>query len=363
MRLLITGGLGFIGSNLVRYMLATYPDYEIINIDAQTYAGHPENLSDVANNPNYKYVHGRIEDRNLVNQIVSGKMFGKIDGIMNLAAESHVDRSIEDGSIFVESNIVGTQVLVEAAFKYGLEPGCKPGPDAKYNIKYMQISTDEVYGSLGPTGFFTEETPIQPSSPYSASKAGADMICMAYNHTYNLPVVITRCSNNYGPYQHPEKLIPLFINNLMNDKQVPVYGDGGNIRDWLHVEDHCRAIDIVFHKGVIGQVYNVGGNNEKTNMYITKLLIKELGKTEALIKYVADRLGHDKRYAIDSSKIQRELGWTPKHTFETGIAQTISWYKANTAWLALVAGKAHAVPAAASAPAVVAPAATASVTP
>lgn len=352
MRLLITGGLGFIGSNLVRYMLATYPDYEIINLDAQTYAGHPENLADVASNPKYKFVKGRIEDTELVNQIVSGKMFGKIDGIMNLAAESHVDRSIEDGSIFVRSNVMGTQALVEAAFKYGLEPGCKPGPDAKYSIKYMQISTDEVYGSLGPTGFFTEETPIQPSSPYSASKASADMICMAYNHTYNLPVIITRCSNNYGPYQHPEKLIPLFINNLMNDKQVPVYGDGANIRDWLHVEDHCRAIDVVFHKGVSGQVYNVGGNNEKTNMYITKLLIKELGKTEALIKYVADRLGHDRRYAIDSSKIQHELGWTPKHTFETGIKQTIDWYVKNTDWLNMVSSKANVVPAVATAPAV-----------
>lgn len=339
MRLLVTGGLGFIGSNLVRHLLKTYPNYEIINLDAQTYAGHPENVEDIANNPRYKFVKGRIEDAKLVNHIVSGEFAGPIDGILNLAAESHVDRSIEDPAVFVHSNIMGTQVLLEAAFRYGLVKGTKPGVDAKFNIRYVQISTDEVYGSLGPTGLFTEETPLAPNSPYSASKAGSDMLCRAYFHTFAMPVMITRCSNNYGPYQHPEKLIPLFIDNLMNNKQVPVYGDGANVRDWLHVEDHCRAIDAVFHKGVPGEVYNIGGNNERTNMQITKLLLSELGKGEELIRYVEDRLGHDRRYAIDSSKIQRELGWEPKHTFETGIRETINWYKANQTWLQKVTGK------------------------
>jgi len=339
MRLLVTGGLGFIGSNLVRHLLKTYPSYEIINLDAQTYAGHQENVEDISNNPRYKFVKGRIEDAKLVNQIVSGEMFGPIDGIMNLAAESHVDRSIEDPKVFVESNVFGTQVLLEAAFRYGLVKGTKPGVDAKFTIRYVQISTDEVYGSLGPTGLFTEETPLAPNSPYSASKAGADMLCRAYFHTFAMPVMITRCSNNYGPYQHPEKLIPLFIDNLMNNKQVPVYGDGANVRDWLHVEDHNRAIDLVFHKGQPGEVYNIGGNNERTNMQITKLLLSELGKGENLIRYVEDRLGHDRRYAIDSSKIQNELGWSPKHTFESGIRETIAWYKANQVWLQKVTGK------------------------
>lgn len=339
MRLLVTGGLGFIGSNLVRHLLKTYPSYEIINLDAQTYAGHLENVEDVASNPRYRFVKGRIEDANLVDKIVSGKLFGPIDGIMNLAAESHVDRSIEDPAVFVHSNILGTQVLLDAAFRHGLVKGTKPGVDAKFNIRYVQISTDEVYGSLGPTGFFTEDTPLAPNSPYSASKAGSDMLCRAYFHTFAMPVMITRCSNNYGPYQHPEKLIPLFIDNLMNNKQVPVYGDGANVRDWLHVTDHCRAIDAVFHNGLGGEVYNIGGNNERTNMQITKLLLNELGKGENLIRYVEDRLGHDRRYAIDSSKMQRELGWTPKYTFETGIKETIGWYKANQVWLQKVTGK------------------------
>jgi dTDP-glucose 4,6-dehydratase len=301
-----------------------------------TYAGHRENLEDVASNPRYKFVHGKIEDAKLVNEILSGKMFGKIDGVINLAAESHVDRSISDPAIFVETNVMGTQVLLEAAFRHGLKSTVGPNGEREFTIKYVQVSTDEVYGSLGPTGLFTEETPLAPNSPYSASKASADMLCRAYFHTFNFPVVITRCSNNYGPFQHPEKLIPLFINNAFANKQVPVYGDGLNVRDWLHVEDHCAAIDLAFHKGVAGEVYNIGGNNERKNIDITKLILKELGKSESLIKYVQDRLGHDRRYAIDSNKIQSELGWQPKHTFETGIRSTIDWYKNNQQWLAAV---------------------------
>ncbi len=329
MQLLVTGGLGFIGSNLVRHLLKNHPDYKIVNLDAVTYAGHPENLQDLNNESRYNFVKGRIEDRNLVGEIVSGKRFGKIDGIINVAAETHVDRSIEDPGIFVSSNIFGTQVLLEAALKYG----SKEQP-----IRYLQVSTDEVYGSLGPTGKFTEETSLAANSPYSASKAGADMLCRAYFHTFGLPTLITRCSNNYGPYQHPEKLIPLFITNLMNGKQVPVYGDGKNVRDWLHVEDHCAAIDTVFHKGVPGEVYNVGGNNEWKNIDITKFIIKELGKGEEMIKYVEDRLGHDRRYAIDNTKITTQLGWAPAHTFEKGIKETIEWYKKNGSWLTAISG-------------------------
>ncbi len=329
MQLLVTGGLGFIGSNLVRHLLKNHPDYSIVNLDAVTYAGHPENLADLSSEKRYKFIKGRIEDRNVVNDIVSGKLFGKIDGIINVAAETHVDRSITDPGIFVTSNIFGTQVLLEAALKHG----SKDMP-----IRFLQVSTDEVYGSLGPTGKFTEETPLAANSPYSASKAGSDMLCRAYFHTFGLPTLITRCSNNYGPYQHPEKLIPLFITNLMNGKQVPVYGDGKNVRDWLHVEDHCAAIDTVFHKGVPGEVYNVGGNNEWKNIDITKLIIKELGKGDDMIKYVEDRLGHDRRYAIDNTKITTQLGWAPAHTFEKGIKETIDWYRKNGNWLAAICG-------------------------
>ena len=343
MRLLITGGLGFIGSNLVRHFLIAHPDYEIINLDAETYAGHKENLEDVASNKQYKFVKGRIENSQLVNDIVSGKVFGPVDGIINLAAESHVDRSIMDPSVFVQSNVLGTQVLLEAAFKHGLVKGTKPGVDEKYSIRFLQVSTDEVYGSLGATGYFTEDTPLAPNSPYSSSKAGADLLVRAYYHTFDMPVMTTRCSNNYGPYQHPEKLIPLFINNLMHGKQVPVYGDGKNVRDWLHVSDHCRAIDTVFHNGKAGEVYNIGGNNEYTNMEITKILLNATGKGEEMIKYVEDRLGHDKRYAIDSSKIKKELDWEPRYTFETGIAETIAWYKKNQEWLAKVSNKVEEV--------------------
>ena len=281
-------------------------------------------------NPRYKFVKGRIEDAALVNEIVSGKRFGPIDGIINLAAESHVDRSIEDPAVFVETNVMGTQVLLEAAYKHGRLA------DGSFRIKYVQVSTDEVYGSLGPTGYFTEETPLAANSPYSASKAAADLLCRAYFHTFSFPAVITRCSNNYGPYQHPEKLIPLFITNALANKQVPVYGDGLNVRDWLHVEDHCRAIDLALHKGQPGEVYNIGGNNERKNIEITTLILKELGKGQDLIKYVQDRLGHDRRYAIDSTKIQGELGWQPIHTFETGIFETINWYRDNQTWVKAV---------------------------
>ena len=338
MQLLITGGLGFIGSNLVRYFLNKYPQYKIINLDAMTYAAHLENLADVQKNPNYVFVHGSITDKKLVNDIVSGKRFGKIDGIINLAAETHVDRSITDPFIFVETNVFGTQVLLDAALTYGKESiGDNGGTEQA--IRYLQVSTDEVYGSLGATGFFTEETPLAANSPYSASKAGADLLCRAYFHTYGLPVIITRCSNNYGPYQNPEKLIPLFINNILHDKQVPVYGDGLNVRDWLHVEDHCQAIDLAFVQGKPGEVYNIGGHNERNNMEITKLILKELDKPESLIKYVEDRLGHDRRYAIDPSKITKELGWKPKYNFDTGIRETIAWYKDNTNWLKAVSSK------------------------
>ncbi len=329
MQLLVTGGLGFIGSNLVRRLISQYPDCSVINLDAVTYAGHPENLEDLAGNPRYKFVKGRIEDRELVDEIVSGKKFGPVQGIINLAAETHVDRSIHDPQVFVNTNVVGTQVLLEAAYQYGKKDSNGSG----FSIRYVQVSTDEVYGSLGPTGYFTEETPLAANSPYSASKAGGDLLCRAYFHTYGLPVMITRCSNNYGPYQHPEKLIPFFINKALKNEPVPVYGDGLNVRDWLHVDDHCRAIDLVFHKGQPGEVYNIGGNNERQNIEITRLVLSELGKGEELIKYVQDRPGHDRRYAIDSTKIQKELGWQPLHTFETGIRQTISWYKENQQWL------------------------------
>jgi len=342
MQLLVTGGLGFIGSNLVRYFLTKYPQYKIINLDAMTYAAHPENLSDVENNLNYTFVQGSITDKNLVDEIVSGKRFGKIDGIINLAAETHVDRSIVDPFIFVNSNVLGTQVLLDAALTHHKEISTVSG-GAKYSIMYLQVSTDEVYGSLGAEGFFTEETPLAANSPYSASKAGADLLCRAYFHTFGLPVIITRCSNNYGPYQNPEKLIPLFINNALNSKPVPVYGDGLNVRDWLHVEDHCQAIDLAFQKGKPGEVYNIGGNNERRNIDITKLILKELGQPESLINYVEDRLGHDKRYAIDPTKIIAELGWKPKYNFETGIRETIKWYQSNQAWLQAVSAKATPV--------------------
>ena len=315
---LVTGGAGFIGSNFVRYMVDKYPEYDIINLDALTYCGNLENLKDIENKENYSFVKGDIRDKSIVDDLVK-----KCDYVINFAAESHVDRSISDPEIFIKSNVLGTQVLLNASKEFGVE-------------KYIQISTDEVYGTLGESGYFTENTPLQPNSPYSASKAGGDLITRAYFETFDLPMNITRCSNNYGPYQFPEKLIPLMISNALENKSLPVYGDGKNIRDWLHVYDHCTAIDLVLHEGKLGEVYNIGGNNEKENIYIVKLILEELGKDESLIEFVTDRLGHDRRYAIDSTKIQTDLEWKPKYTFEIGIKETIKWYLDNQEWISKV---------------------------
>lgn len=328
--ILVTGGAGFIGSNFVKYMLETY-DYNIINLDVLTYAGNLENLIEVQESPRYTFVRGDIRDRELVDSLFTEH---EIDTVVNFAAESHVDRSIEDPEIFLTTNILGTQVLLDTAKKYWKvnieDKYCK---SFKEGVKYLQVSTDEVYGTLGKEGMFTETTPLAPNSPYSASKASADMIVRAYHETFGMPVNITRCSNNYGPYQFPEKLIPLMINNCLNDRQLPVYGDGMQIRDWLHVKDHCTGIDTVLHKGETGEVYNIGGNNEKANIQIVKLIIKTLGKSEQLIKYVQDRPGHDRRYAIDNSKIATELGWAPSYTFEVGMEETIQWYLKHDEWM------------------------------
>lgn len=315
MRLLVTGGAGFIGSCFIRHILNKYPDYKVINLDVLTYAGNIENLDDVKNNPNYQFVHGNICDKKLVRDLIS-----QVDTVVNFAAESHVDRSITGPEIFIETNVQGTLNLLQASKEFGVE-------------RYLQVSTDEVYGSLGKTGYFTEETHIEPNSPYSASKAGADLLVRAYYETYKMPCLITRCSNNYGPYQYPEKLIPFFISQLLKGEKVPVYGDGLNVRDWLYVYDHCAAIDTVLHKGKFGEVYNIGGHNEKTNMEITKIILEAMGKDESSIRYVEDRLGHDKRYAIDNTKIQTELGWKPSLTFEEGIKLTIDWYLSNQSWM------------------------------
>lgn len=315
MKLLITGGAGFIGSNFVLYMLQQHPDYQIINVDALTYAGNLENLKSIENNPNYTFVKADITDVAAMDALIGQG----IDIVVNFAAESHVDRSILEPEVFVKTNVLGTQVLLDAAKKYSV-------------TKFVQVSTDEVYGSLGATGLFTEETPLTPNSPYSASKAGGDLLVRAYHETFGLPVNITRCSNNYGPYQFPEKLIPLMISRALADQALPVYGDGMNIRDWLYVEDHCSAIDLVIHKGVNGEVYNIGGNNERTNVHIVNTVLQELDKPDSLITYVQDRPGHDRRYGIDPTKIMTELGWKPKHTFETGIKETIQWYLNNREW-------------------------------
>lgn len=316
MKLLVTGGAGFIGSNFVRYMVNKYPEYQIVNLDLLTYAGNLENLKDIENAPNYKFVRGDIADREFINSLFKEEKF---DYVLNFAAESHVDRSITDPGIFVQTNIQGTLALLDAAKTFGV-------------TKYLQVSTDEVYGTLGETGYFTEETPLAANSPYSASKAGADLLVRAYHETFGLPVNITRCSNNYGPFHFPEKLIPLMIINALHDKELPIYGDGLNIRDWLHVEDHCQAIDLVLHKGRNGEVYNVGGNNERTNIEIVKTILKHLNKPESLMKFVTDRPGHDRRYAIDATKLRTELGWSPKYNFDTGIEQTINWYLNNREW-------------------------------
>ena len=325
MNILVTGGAGFIGSNFIHYMLDEYEDYKIINLDKLTYAGNLKNLKGIEDNPNYKFIKGDITNRELVEYIFNEY---EINYVVNFAAESHVDRSIEDPDIFVKTNVRGTQVLLDIAKKHWLDDSYNQISEAKF----LQVSTDEVYGSLGEEGYFREETHLAPNSPYSSSKASADMMVRAYNETYNLPTNITRCSNNYGPYQFPEKLIPLFLTNALNDKELPLYGDGKNVRDWLHVEDHCRAIDLVLQQGNNGEVYNVGGNNEKSNLEITETILNELDKPKSLITFVKDRLGHDRRYAIDAAKIKEELGWKPKYDFETGIKETIGWYLNNKKW-------------------------------
>lgn len=319
MNIVVTGAAGFIGANFVYHMLNTYPDYKIIAVDLLTYAGNMETLDPIKDNPNFVFYKIDIADRQAVYDMFEKE---KPDIVVNFAAESHVDRSIEDPEIFLRTNIIGTSVLMDACRKYGIK-------------RYHQVSTDEVYGDLPidrPDLFFTEETPIHTSSPYSSSKAAADLLVGAYHRTYGLPVTISRCSNNYGPYHFPEKLIPLMIINALHDKELPVYGTGENIRDWLYVEDHCRAIDLIIHKGTVGEVYNIGGHNEKTNLEVVKTILKELGKPESLITYVGDRKGHDLRYAIDPTKIHNELGWLPTTTFDEGIKKTIKWYLDNKEW-------------------------------
>ncbi|WP_315122263.1 dTDP-glucose 4,6-dehydratase [uncultured Clostridium sp.] len=329
--ILVTGGAGFIGSNFVKLMLKKYPDYKIINLDALTYAGNLENLKDIKYITNYTFIRADIRDREKIDEIFTNY---DIDYVVNFAAESHVDRSIVEPEIFLTTNIIGTQVMLDVAKKHwNISPNDKYSKKYKNGVKFLQVSTDEVYGALGVTGMFVETMPLMPNSPYSASKASADMIVRAYHETFGMPTNITRCSNNYGPYQFLEKLIPLMINNCLKDKDLPVYGDGMQIRDWLHVLDHCTAIDTVLHKGVVGEVYNVGGNNEKANIDIVKLIIKTMGKSETLIRHVKDRPGHDKRYAIDNTKITTQLGWKPSYTFERGIKETIEWYLNNTEWI------------------------------
>ncbi|MCM3574398.1 dTDP-glucose 4,6-dehydratase [Mesobacillus subterraneus] len=316
-KVLVTGGAGFIGGNFVQYMVNKYPDYHIYNLDLLTYAGDLTKHQDIEGKENYQFVKVDIADREAIMSLFEKENF---DFVAHFAAESHVDRSITEPGIFVQTNVLGTQVLLDAAKEYKVS-------------KFVHVSTDEVYGELDfdPTTFFTEETPLQPNSPYSASKASSDFLVRAYYETFGLPMNITRCSNNYGPYHFPEKLIPLTISRVLNDEKVPVYGDGKNIRDWLHVLDHCAAIDLVMHEGVTGEVYNVGGHNERTNLEVVQTIIKTLGKSEDLIEFVTDRLGHDKRYAIDPTKLEK-LGWKPTYTFETGIAQTIQWYLDNKSW-------------------------------
>ena len=343
--ILVTGGAGFIGSNFIHYMFKEHPDYRIINLDKLTYAGNLENLKDIANNnssfkthnlklqnDHYHFVKGDIINRELVEYVF--ETF-KPSYVVNFAAESHVDRSIEDPAIFLKTNVLGAQVLLDVAKKHWLNNG-----KWEEGVKFIQISTDEVYGALGPTGFFTEQTPLNPHSPYSASKASADFIVKAYFDTFGMPVNITRCSNNYGPYQFPEKLIPLMINNALHHKELPVYGDGKQVRDWLYVEDHCRAIDLVMKKGRDGEVYNIGGHNEKENIYIVRKIIELLQEmtgdkeiNESLIRHVKDRPGHDRRYGIDPTKIENELGWKPFIGFDEGIRKTIEWYLKNKEWM------------------------------
>jgi dTDP-glucose 4,6-dehydratase len=316
MNVLLTGGCGFIGSNLVRLLLAERPGWRIVNLDKLTYAGNAENLADLVGYSAYRFVRGDICNGELVAELFRTE---RIDAVMHLAAESHVDRSILAPSVFIDTNVRGTQVMLEAAREFGVK-------------RFLHVSTDEVYGSLGPTGLFTENTPLDPSSPYSASKASSDLLALAYFHTFKLPVVVTRCSNNYGPYQFPEKLIPLMIANAVRDRPLPVYGDGMNVRDWIHVEDHGRGLLAALEKGQDGEVYNFGASSERHNIDIVKQVLSLVGKPESLIEYVKDRLGHDRRYAIDSSKAQAMLGWAPRHRFEEALAATVRWYVENRPW-------------------------------
>ncbi|MCL2183221.1 MAG: dTDP-glucose 4,6-dehydratase [Chitinispirillia bacterium] len=321
--ILVTGGSGFIGSNFVIHMIKNGSGCKIVNYDLLTYAGNPDNLNGVKDDPGYSFVKGDICDQSAVKKLFDGNNF---DAVVHFAAESHVDKSITGPARFVTTNVLGTQVLLQAAKESWANAGDTGSK------RFIHVSTDEVYGTLGETGYFTESTPLAPNSPYSASKAGSDLLARAYFETFGFPSVITRCSNNYGPYQFPEKLIPLMITNALHDKPLPVYGDGLNVRDWLYVQDHCKAIETVLNNGAAGEVYNIGGNNEKCNIDIVRLILAELGKPESLIKFVPDRLGHDRRYAIDASKIKRELGWEPSVNFETGIRDTIKWYLANGGW-------------------------------
>ena len=339
-RILVTGGAGFIGSNFIQYILDKQQDLVLLlDLDLLTYAGNLENLEPVKDDPRYRFVKGDIRDKTLVEKLFAEYDF---DTVVHFAAESHVDRSILEPEVFLTTNIIGTQTLLDAAKRHwNLDPDNKHSRKYRPGVRYLQVSTDEVYGALGKTGMFTETTPLAPNSPYSASKTGADLIVRAYHQTYGLPVNITRCSNNYGPYQFPEKLIPLMIHNARQDKPLPVYGDGMQIRDWLHVKDHCSAIATVLEKGKTGEVYNIGGNNEKANIQIVRLILETLNKPESLITYVQDRPGHDRRYAIDNTKITKELGWAPAYTFEEGIKETIRWYLDHPGWVERVTSGAY----------------------
>lgn len=320
MKVLVTGGAGFIATNFMYYMVNKYPEYDFVNLDALTYAGNYNNIKDLEGKPNYKFVKGDITDREFIDKLFEEEKF---DWVVNFAAESHVDNSIKNPGIFLTTNILGTQILMDASRKYGVK-------------RYHQVSTDEVYGDLPldrPDLLFTEETPIHTSSPYSSSKAGADLLVGAYYRTYGLPITISRCSNNYGPYQFPEKLIPVVISKALNDEPIPVYGKGENVRDWIHVIDHNIGVDLILHKGRVGEVYNLGGHSERTNLDVVKTILKQLGKPESLITYVTDRPGHDLRYAIDSTKAEKELGWDRTYTFEKGIEETVNWYLNNQEWI------------------------------
>jgi dTDP-glucose 4,6-dehydratase len=314
--ILVTGGCGFIGSNFIHYLLGKYPSYRIINLDKLTYCGNLDNVCEVAQQPNLRFVRGDIADRKLVMAILHDE---RVDAVINFAAESHVDRSIEDPDLFLRTNVLGTQVLLEGARAAAVQ-------------LFIQISTDEVYGSLGTTGLFTESTPLNPNSPYAASKTAADLMVRAYTKTYGLAAIITRCSNNYGPYQFPEKLIPLMISNALEDRDLPIYGDGLNVRDWIYVGDHCEAIDTILHRGKRGEIYNIGGGCERNNLQVVRTILEVLGKPESLIRFVKDRPGHDRRYAMDFSKLKRGLDWEPRVSFEQGIQQTIAWYKDHQDW-------------------------------